>query len=62
MIEGFQALSDIDINRNSVDFIYWYSGSGMAEFVIEQNERRLPIRSFQRQETAVGKALKDIRS
>jgi hypothetical protein len=55
-VDEFQAFSDTDINRNSVNFIYWYNGSGMAEFAHQQRYQKLPIRRFQIQETLVGKS------
>jgi hypothetical protein len=54
-VEEFKAFSETDINRNSVDFVYWFNGSGMAEFVIEQNRQSMGLRKFQRQETGVGR-------
>jgi len=53
LIDDFAAFSDSDINKNSVDFIYWFNGSGMAEFVIEQNHQRKYRREFQRDESFV---------
>jgi hypothetical protein len=32
---------------NSVDFIYWYNGSGMMEFQIERYARRVSLKRFQ---------------
>lgn len=55
IIENFAAFSDSDINKNSVDFVYWFNGSGMAEFVMEQNHQRKNRREFQRNETSVRK-------
>jgi hypothetical protein len=50
IIEGFREFYDQDRDMNSVDFIYWINGSGMAEIVYElrrQNavnrKQRLPI-------------------
>lgn len=57
-VDEFKAFSDTEINRNSVNFVYWYNGSGMAEFVIEKNRQRMSLREFQLQETAVGKLRK----
>src|SRR5690606_8058352 len=36
LLEGFTAFSDDSPDRNSVDFIYWFNGEGMAEYLIEQ--------------------------
>jgi len=53
--EEFQEFSDADINKNSVDFVYWINGSGMAEVIAAQNDMRKPIRQFQRDETEMRK-------
>jgi len=55
LVEGFSAFSDTDINRNSVDFVYWFNGEGMAEFVREQYDQQLSIKRFLNQETAMKK-------
>ena len=49
LIPPFQAFSDTDINGNSVDFIYWINGSGMAELIMERNSRQQSIKSFQKE-------------
>ena len=54
-IDEFTAFSDTDINRNSVDFVYWYNGSGMSSYAIEHNQREQSTRKFLQEETAVGK-------
>lgn len=51
LIDDFVAFSDTDINRNSVDFIYWFNGGGMAEFVIEQARQNKTVRKFLEGET-----------
>jgi hypothetical protein len=56
LVDDFQEFSDTDINKNSVDFIYWYNSSGLCEFVMEQNNQRVSIHKFLRQETAMRKA------
>jgi hypothetical protein len=38
-------------DRNSVDFIYWFNGEGMAEFLIEQASQKLSLPRFQKQES-----------
>jgi hypothetical protein len=48
LIEGFKEFYEKDRDANSVDFIYWYNGSGMAEFNIERANRRTSLRKFQR--------------
>lgn len=55
MIDDFKEFSDTDINKNSVDFIYWYNSSGMAEFAIEQNRQQKSVRKFIRHETTMRK-------
>lgn len=50
-MEGFTAFSDEDPDRNSVDFIYWFNGDGMAEFLMEQASQKLSLPKFQRQES-----------
>ena len=52
---GFKAFSDSDRDRNSVDFIYWFNGDGMAEFIIEQNRQRLSVPKFLKQESQIKK-------
>ncbi|MBA4226430.1 MAG: hypothetical protein C0456_07330 [Hyphomonas sp.] len=51
LIEGFCAFSDHLPDRNSIDFIYWFNGSGMAEFVMEMGKQKLSLPKFQRQES-----------
>jgi hypothetical protein len=51
LLEGFLEFSDHDRDANSVDFIYWFNSNGMAEFVIEQNEQRLTLPKFLKQES-----------
>lgn len=51
LLQGFTAFSDEDPDRNSVDFIYWFNGDGMAEFVREQVTQKLSLPRFQRQES-----------
>lgn len=45
---GLRGFYEKDRDANSVDFIYWYNGSGMPEFRIERNSRRQSLRGFQR--------------
>jgi hypothetical protein len=49
LIEGLSGFYEKDRDMNSVDFIYWYNGSGMMEFQIERHDRRVTLRMFQRQ-------------
>lgn len=51
LLDGFTAFSDDDPDRNSVDFIYWFNGDGMAEFLMEQSDQRLSLPKFQKQES-----------
>jgi hypothetical protein len=56
LVEGFVAFSDRDRDRNSVDFIYWFNGEGMAEFVMERAAQGLSLRRFQLQESEILKS------
>jgi hypothetical protein len=47
--EDFQGFYDEDRDMNSVDFIYWINGSGMAELVMEQDSRQISLRRWQRE-------------
>lgn len=49
LIPLFRAFSDTDINSNSIDFIYWFNGSGMAELRMELSSRQQSIKSFQKE-------------
>jgi hypothetical protein len=51
LLDGFAEFSDTDRDVNSVDFIYWFNGDGMAEFVIEQSRQKLTISKFLKQES-----------
>lgn len=51
LLDGFAAFSDDSPDRNSVDFIYWFNGDGMAEFVIEMGRQNLSLPRFQKQES-----------
>jgi hypothetical protein len=53
LIEGFVAFSDDNRDMNSRDFVYWFNGEGMAEFVMERSRQCLSLRAFQRQESEV---------
>ncbi len=55
LVDDFIAFSDTDINRNSVDFIYWMNGSGMSEFLAEISKQDLSKRKFLMQEASVGR-------
>lgn len=49
LTDGFRMFDNHDRNRNTVDFSYWIGGSGMGELVMEQNRRRVSLRSWQRE-------------
>lgn len=49
VVEGLQGFYEKDRDANSVDFIYWYNGSGMLDFPIERNSRKVSLRRFQRE-------------
>ncbi len=51
LLDRFTAFSNESPDRNSVDFIYWFSGEGMAEFLIEMDRQKLSLRKFQKQES-----------
>jgi hypothetical protein len=49
LFEDFQGFYDEDRDMNSVDFIYWINGSGMAELLMEQYSRQISLRQWQRE-------------
>jgi hypothetical protein len=51
LLNGFTAFSDDNPDRNSVDFIYWFNGDGMIEFVIEMDRQNLTLPKFRKQES-----------
>lgn len=55
LIQGFTAFSDDNPDRNSVDFIYWFNGDGMTEFLIEMDRQKLSLPKFQKQESFIKK-------
>jgi hypothetical protein len=55
LIEGFVAFSDDNPDMNSVNFIYWFNGEGMAEFLMEMSAQKLSLPKFQRQESDIKK-------
>jgi hypothetical protein len=57
LLEGFRELSDDSPDRNSVDFIYWFNGDGMTEFLMEQKSQNLTLPKFQKQESINQKPL-----
>lgn len=55
LIDNFVAFSDSNRDMNSVDFIYWFNGDGMAEFIQERYEQGLSLPKFLKQESEVRK-------
>ena len=49
MVDGLCGFYEKDRDMNSVDFIYWYNGSGMVEFRMERDSRRVSLKRFQRE-------------
>ncbi len=49
LFEDFRGFYDEDRDMNSVDFIHWINGSGMCELIMEQNNRRISLRQWQRE-------------
>ncbi|GLU29852.1 hypothetical protein [Brucella sp. NBRC 12950] len=51
LLEGFTAFSDDSPDRNFADFIYWFNGESMAEFLIEQANQKLSLPRSQKQQS-----------
>jgi hypothetical protein len=49
LIDGFKEFYEKDRDTNSVDFIYWYNGSGMTELQMKRDYREASLKQFQRQ-------------
>ena len=49
MVDGLCGFYEQDRDMNSVDFTYWYNGSGMVEFQMERISRRVSLKRFQRE-------------
>lgn len=49
-IETFCEFYNNDINRNSVDFIYWMNSTGMSEFTLEYGQCGVSLPEWRRQE------------
>ncbi|MFC4732638.1 GIY-YIG nuclease family protein [Salipiger abyssi] len=45
-VEGFCAFDNQDINKNSIDFIYFMNGNGMSEFTLERSRTRISKAAF----------------
>jgi len=54
-IESFSEFYDDDPETNSVDFIYWFHGSGFSELTLERSRQGLSLPEFQRQTSYVKK-------
>lgn len=47
-LEGFLEFYDNDPDSNSVDFIYWWNGSGFAEFSIERGKQKVSLKKWKK--------------
>lgn len=50
-VQSFTDFDDKEINRNSIDFIYFLNSSGMAEFTIEFCQRNISKKKFLEEES-----------
>jgi hypothetical protein len=50
LIDGLKDFWSDDRDKNSVDFIYWMNGSGMAEFTLERSRNGLTLPQWHRRE------------
>ena len=48
LAEGFTAFYDEDRDMNSVNFIYWWNGSGFAELSIERDRQNMSLTRWKR--------------
>jgi hypothetical protein len=48
LVDGFEEFYDDDRDSNSVDFIYWWNSSGLAEFSIERRRRHMTLSKWKR--------------
>lgn len=55
LLEGFVSFKDDSPDANSVDFIYWYNGDGMAELQVAMYEERMTLAKFRRRESLIQK-------
>lgn len=44
--EGFCEFYDNDRDSNSVDFVYWFNSSGLAEVAVERHRQKLSLRKW----------------
>ncbi|MBW0368276.1 GIY-YIG nuclease family protein [Ensifer adhaerens] len=51
-LDEFVAFDDVDINRNSINFIYFMNSSGMSEYTLEFSQQGVSKARFQRDESA----------
>ena len=49
-IETYLEFCDHDINRNSVDFIYWMNSTGMSEFTLEFSRQGVTLPEWRRRD------------
>lgn len=55
LLPNFLAFSDTNRDMNSVNFIYWFNGDGLAEFVMERQAQKLSLPKFLQQESEIKK-------
>jgi T5orf172 domain len=55
LIEGLCEFYEEDRDMNSVDFIYWFNSSGMAEFAMERASQKLTLPKWLKQESGRSK-------
>ena len=55
LLSNFTAFSDTNRDMNSVDFIYWFNGDGLSEFVMERSSQGLTLPKFLKQESDIKK-------
>lgn len=48
LFEEFAEFYDEDPDWNTIDFIYWFNGTGLGELVQEQNHRKVSLRTWLR--------------
>jgi T5orf172 domain len=57
LLDGFSEFSDTNRDWNSVNFIYWFNGNGMSEFVIELSRQKVTLPKFLKQESSTQKEI-----
>ena len=53
LLNDFSAFSDNDRDKNSVDFIYWFNGSGMLELGMARSYHGISLTKFLANETCI---------